>query len=466
MINLQKNIFNKKLKITIFFLITNNTTKLTCGKIQSKLSITKSKEELLEKAIKRHEINTVKSLIEAGAKINSRDRLSRTKLMLAAMMNNPQIIQELLKHGADQSARTKDGKTALMYAAAKSPKVLNQLLANTEQINLSNRKGYTPLMYATICGQTENIKTLIKNKANLEAQNDQGFTPLILAARNQQNDSLINLIQEGAQINHQDLQGKTALMHAVNTGNVKTIRTLLEAQPNLEIMDQENQTALSIALTKNKPSIYLQLKTAGASDQGLHEFGSVIFDLDNFNTYVTQELTLQNEEPSKYINYLQHMFRINKATGRKYITKQEIVNWINGQLMLQKKTAFAELNEEEQSVVELRTTCRPFLVQKATADKINTTVRLSDGNFASYIEPCLIKSLKYWRTQNMSDEQFNEFLAEGDKHINPIEGDQVLITQDQAAQFLILQAKHPELPHQKYLTGQSLVQLLQKKGSN
>jgi hypothetical protein len=157
------------------------------------------------------------------------------------------------------------------------------------------------------------------------------------------------------------------------------------------------------------------------------------------------------------------MFRINKATGRKYITKQEIVNWINGQLMLQKKTAFAELNEEEQSVVELRTTHRPFLVQKATAYKMNTTVRLSDGNCASYIEPCLIKSLKYWRTQNMKDEQFNEFLAEGDKHINPIEGDQVLITQDQAAQFLILQAKHPELPHQKYLTGLHLVNIIKKK---
>jgi hypothetical protein len=325
-------------------------------------------------------------------------------------------------------------------------------------------------MYATISGQNENVKTLIENRANIEAQSQQGYTPLILAARHRQNQILIDLLNMGANPNQQDLQGQTALMHAVKSGNRQTVSTLLQlpcqllgAQLDLDHKDEEGQSALSLALTKNKPEIYTQLKEAGANDQGLHEFGSVIFDLDNFNTYITMELTLQNEEPSQYINYLHHMFGITKATGRKYITKQEIVNWINGQLMLQRQSACAEINEQDQEVVELRTAQRPYLVQKATAQQISTKVRLSDGNFATLVEPNILKSLKYWRKQKMSDQQFNEFLAEGDKLINPMEGDQVLIPQETAAKYLKMQLITTALPQQKYLTGAALSMLCQKK---
>jgi ankyrin repeat protein len=472
------NIFNKHSKLSLFILTINNTTIIKCGKIYSKLLHQPSLETQLSDAIKKQEVTNVQNLIEAGAKINSSDRHGRTKLMLSVIHNKSTIMQELLTRDANSGARTKDGKTALMYAAAQTPTILNQLLAHQSQqatanqtyLNMATRKGYTALMYATISGQNENVKTLIENRANIEAQSQQGYTPLMLAARHRQNQILIDLLNLGANPNKQDCQGQTALMHAVKSGNRQTVSTLLQlphamlgAQLDLDHKDEEGQSALSLALTKNKPEIYTQLKEAGANDQGLHEFGSVIFDLDNFNTYITMELTLQNEEPSQYINYLHHMFRISKATGRKYITKQEIVNWINGQLMLKRQSACAEIDEQDQEVVELRTAQRPFLVQKATAEQINTTVRLSDGNFATLIEPNLLKSLKYWRRQKMSDQQFNEFLAEGDKMINPIDGDQVLIPQETAAKFLKMQLVQSALPEQKYLTGAALSMLCQKK---
>lgn len=472
------NIFNKHSRLCIYLLLTNYNLKVNCGKIYSKIFYQPSLEAQLSEAIKKQELSNVQSLIEAGAKINSSDRHGRTKLMLSVMHDKPLIMQELLNRGANTFARTKDGKTALMYASAQSPTILNQMLAHqTDQptqtqtfLNLATRKGYTALMHAIISGQNENVKTLIENRANIEAQSQQGYTPLMLAARHQQNQILIDLLNMGANPNQQDNQGQTALMHTVKSGNRQTVSTLLQlpcqllgAQIDLNTKDEEGQTALSIALTKNKPEIYTQLKEAGANDQGLHEFGSVIFDLDNFNTYITMELTLQNEEPSQYINYLQHMFRITKATGRKYITKQEIVNWINGQLMLQKQIACAELDEQDQEVVELRTVHRPYLVQKATATQINTKVRLSDGNFATCMEPNILKSLKYWRKQKMSDQQFNEFLAEGDKLINPIEGDQVLIPKETADKFLKMQLITTALPQHKYLTGAALAILCQKK---
>lgn len=472
------NIFNKHSKLSLFILTINNTTIIKCGKIYSKIFHQPSLETQLEDAIKKRELSDVQNLIEAGAKINSSDLHGRTKLMMSVIHNQPIIMQELLTSGANSFARTKDGKTALMYAAAQTPTILNQLLAHQSQqpthtqnyLNLATKKGYTALMYATISGQNENIKRLIENRANIEAQNHQGYTPLMLAARHQQNQALVDLLTFGANPNQQDMQGKTALMHAVRTGNKQTVATLLQlphamlgAQIDLDHKDEEGQSALSLALTKNKPEIYTQLKEAGANDQGLHEFGTVIFDLDNFNTYITMELTLQNEEPSQYINYLHHMFRITKATGRKYLTKQEIVNWINGQLMLQRQSACAELAEQDQEVVELRTAQRPYLVQKATALQMNTTVRLSDGNFATLVEPNILKSLKYWRRQKMSDQQFNEFLAEGDKLINPLEGDQVLIPQETAARFLKMQLIPTKLTPQKYLTGAALAMLCQKK---
>lgn len=57
-------------------------------------------------------LQVVSWLIDAGARIEDRDDRGRTALMIAAEGNHAEIVQLLLKHGADPSLRDKAGKRA------------------------------------------------------------------------------------------------------------------------------------------------------------------------------------------------------------------------------------------------------------------------------------------------------------------------------------------------------------------
>ena len=70
---------------------------------------------LLYAAMDNHNPDVINTLIDAGAD-DSSNRLGRTALILAAMMNNPAVVGALLDAGADVHAKDSDGKTALFYA--------------------------------------------------------------------------------------------------------------------------------------------------------------------------------------------------------------------------------------------------------------------------------------------------------------------------------------------------------------
>ena len=76
------------------------------------------------------DVTTVRSLLDAGADINIRDKYGRTALYWACHYNRTNIVPLLLDAGAD--------------------------------INITNNNGYTALQYATRRGKTD-IATLIRN---------------------------------------------------------------------------------------------------------------------------------------------------------------------------------------------------------------------------------------------------------------------------------------------------------------
>ena len=95
----------------------------------------------------------IQAAINAGAKLDDRDKDGWTPLMWAAGFNgNPEVITALLNAGARLDDRDNFGMTPLMNAAAgnQNPDVITTLLRAGAKIDDRNIIGWTPLMNAAV----------------------------------------------------------------------------------------------------------------------------------------------------------------------------------------------------------------------------------------------------------------------------------------------------------------------------
>ncbi|XP_014477620.1 PREDICTED: transient receptor potential channel pyrexia-like isoform X2 [Dinoponera quadriceps] len=75
----------------------------------------------------------VKTLIQAGASVNKADKFGYTPLHIAALNESSPIVVMLLLKGADVTARTKGGVTALSFIIRRTPDVLTRFVARLDQ---------------------------------------------------------------------------------------------------------------------------------------------------------------------------------------------------------------------------------------------------------------------------------------------------------------------------------------------
>ncbi|MGA8865771.1 MAG: ankyrin repeat domain-containing protein, partial [Candidatus Sulfotelmatobacter sp.] len=70
----------------------------------------------LKAAVASDSQSAVESLLDSGASVDEANGLGITPLMEAAMIGDTNILQALLRSGANPNLKTKGGKTALMFA--------------------------------------------------------------------------------------------------------------------------------------------------------------------------------------------------------------------------------------------------------------------------------------------------------------------------------------------------------------
>ncbi|XP_025072929.1 transient receptor potential channel pyrexia-like [Pogonomyrmex barbatus] len=83
------------------------------------------------KALRSSEL--VKTLIQAGASVNKADKFGYTPLHIAALNESSPTVMMLLSKGADVTARTKGGITALSFIIRRTPDVLPRFVARFDQ---------------------------------------------------------------------------------------------------------------------------------------------------------------------------------------------------------------------------------------------------------------------------------------------------------------------------------------------
>lgn len=128
-----------------------------------------------------------------------------TPLGLAAFFGRKDVLDFLLRHGADANAASKNQMrvTPLHSAVAhRDPEIatamVESLLSSGAKVNVAQDGGWTPLHQAAAHGQLEIMKLLLDQKADVNAKSDDGSTPLRMAQNKGFSEAAEMLQQHGA----------------------------------------------------------------------------------------------------------------------------------------------------------------------------------------------------------------------------------------------------------------------------
>lgn len=153
-----------------------------------------------------------------------------TPLHRVAKRGDAEVLVDLIKAGADISARSKGGYTPLHFAATNGHvSVIETLLRYGADVNARDKNHYTPLHLASAMCHMPAINALIKNGANVNAGSANAFTPLHVSAGLGYEAATNKLIDAGANVNTEASGRFTPLHMAAQNGNLYMVDTLINA---------------------------------------------------------------------------------------------------------------------------------------------------------------------------------------------------------------------------------------------
>jgi uncharacterized protein len=154
-----------------------------------------------------------------------------SELADAAMKRNMAALRSLLTQKADVNAAQSDGATALHWAVHFDDiDMVDLLIRAGANVKAANRLGVTPLALACINGNGGLIERLLKAGADANAPlSDLGETPLMMAARTGNAAAVKVLLDHGADVNAvEKVKGQTALMWAASERHAAAAMALIE----------------------------------------------------------------------------------------------------------------------------------------------------------------------------------------------------------------------------------------------
>jgi ankyrin repeat protein len=215
----------------------------------------------LIRAVKRENINEVRTLLDAGANVNARENelFKNTPLIIATRLCNIDIARVLIKRGADVNLEGSQFiGTPLLEASGttNSPPclpMLKLLLDNDADVNKKSG-GYdaSPLNQAAHSGSLEACEYLIEKGADIHSKSRNGATPLHSACVSGHPNICKLLIELGADIEAEDNKGRTPLFYSITSYHLSRDvipRLLYDYGANFLHKNNEGQTPLEDVLT-------------------------------------------------------------------------------------------------------------------------------------------------------------------------------------------------------------------------
>ncbi|XP_060938325.1 kinase D-interacting substrate of 220 kDa B [Limanda limanda] len=209
-------------------------------------------------------LEILQELIKRGANVNLDDVDCWTALISAAKEGHIEVVRELLENNANLEHRDMGGWTALMWAGYKgSTDVAQMLLDKGANPNITGQYSVYPIIWAAGRGHADIVHLLLQHGAKVNCSDKYGTTPLIWAARKGHYESVMHLLENGADVDQEGANSMTALIVAVKGGYTEVVKELLKRNPNVNMTDKDGNTALAIAAKEGHTEIVQDLLDAG-----------------------------------------------------------------------------------------------------------------------------------------------------------------------------------------------------------
>ncbi len=176
-----------------------------------------------------------------------------TPLHVACYNNQPEMIEFLLRSGANTEATDESLETPL-HQVSKQGNAAEILLARGANKEARNKDLATPLICAAQFGKINVIRALLAQGADINAQNSRGTTALMMATsmdtdRTPEYIHIVHLLLScGAQINMRDQKGRTALNNLAQYNCYDAFaQILIEHGADINLADNDNRSPLNTA---------------------------------------------------------------------------------------------------------------------------------------------------------------------------------------------------------------------------
>ncbi|XP_052391226.1 kinase D-interacting substrate of 220 kDa B isoform X2 [Carassius gibelio] len=210
-------------------------------------------------------LEIVQELIRRGANVNLDDVDCWSALISAAKEGHVEVVKELLENSAYIEHRDMGGWTALTWASYKGRVEVAKVLLETGANPNTTGQQYSvyPVIWAAGRGHAEIVKLLLEHGGKVNCSDKYGTTPLIWAARKGHYDCVMHLLENGADVDQEGANSMTALIVAVKGGYTEVVKELLKRNPNVNMTDKDGNTALMIAAKEGYTEIVQDLLDAG-----------------------------------------------------------------------------------------------------------------------------------------------------------------------------------------------------------
>lgn len=172
-----------------------------------------------------------------------------TSLHIAAMVNAPKFVSELLKGKIDINQRCRAYGTALQIAAKFNHRgMVELLLSHGAAVTVADTEWGNALEPAAFEGDIDVVKLLLERGVDVNIKTGKYGGALQAAAKAGHVELILLLIEKGAEVNGLGVDGRTALHVAAYEGHYEAVQALADNKANLDAMDDSRSTPLLDAI--------------------------------------------------------------------------------------------------------------------------------------------------------------------------------------------------------------------------